>query len=129
MFLLILSIFSLIFPQEAFAAAPKNVVNPVLPPNLTDLSGPDFFSALLKAIISAVFLIGAIIFFFTFIMGAIKWITANGDKGALESARGQISNALIGLVILFSVFAVVAAIQIFFKVNLLLLNLEALKVS
>ena len=75
------------------------------------------------------FVIGTVIFVFTFITGAIQWITSGGDKTALEGARGRISNALIGLVILFASYAIIKLIEAFFGVNILELDIGALKIE
>lgn len=85
-----------------------------------------FFSKLIPNAIGLLFVIGVIVFFFMLVMGAIAWISSGGDKNALESARGKISNALIGLVILFSVYAIIFVIQNFFGINILTLDISSL---
>jgi len=44
----------------------------------------------------------AVILFF--VLGAIDWITAGGDKGKIESARSRMTNSIIGLVLLVGSF-------------------------
>ncbi len=117
----------LLFSKEVLASA-NNVVNPILPNNLTSMSGVDFIAALLKTIIGVALLVGVVVFFFSFLIGAVKWITAGGDKGKLEDAKNQIQNSLIGLLILFSIFAVLSLVQVVFNVSLLEINLEPLKI-
>lgn len=41
------------------------------------------------------------------LMGAVNWITAGGDKAKVEAARDRITNAIIGMAILFASMAVV----------------------
>jgi len=41
---------------------------------------------------------------FQMIMGAVNWINSEGDKEKLTKAQKQITNALIGFVILFGVW-------------------------
>lgn len=95
------------------------ITNPVLG-NLGVFSGTTFFETFFGKLISLSFVVGTIIFMFMLIIGAVKWISSAGDKGSLESAKGQITNALIGIVILFSVFAVVWVVSFFFgDLNLL----------
>jgi|SRR3989344_786506 len=55
---------------------------------------------------TAILVIAAIIFFFMLIIGGIRWILSGGDKASTESARGQITAALIGLVIVFGAWAI-----------------------
>ena len=44
--------------------------------------------------------VGALFVFFQMIMGALNWINSQGDKEKIQKAQKQITNALIGLVIL-----------------------------
>lgn len=105
------------------------ITNPLLPDNLRGLTGIEFFQRTIPNFVGLAFLVGSLIFFFMFVTGGIQWIMAGGDKANVETARGKLSNALIGLVILFSTFAVMKFIEIFFGVNLLELNIGALKIS
>jgi hypothetical protein len=89
-------------------------------------SGGSFFQKALPAAVGLAFLIGTIIFFFVLITGAIQWISSGGDKQALEGARGKISNALIGLLILFATFAIIRLIQRFFGIQILTLDIGPL---
>lgn len=62
---------------------------------------------LFTRIITVFTVIGGLAFLIYFILGAFKWITSGGDKGKLEIAQSQISNALIGLiVIIVSIFII-----------------------
>lgn len=103
--------------------------NPALGPSLQNLQSSTFFSGLLSGFVTLAFIIGAVMFVFMFIFGAIQWISSGGDKQALEQAQGRIRNALIGLVILFSLFAVINLIEYFFKIDLLNINLVDLKIG
>ena len=68
-------------------------------------------------------LVGVLIFFFVMVVGAIGWITSGGDKAAIESARGKIVSAIVGLIILFALFALIGAIENFFGVDILSLDI------
>ena len=76
--------------------------------------------------VTAVLVVAAIIFFFMLIIGGIKWITSGGDKGQTEAARGQITAALIGLVIVFAAWAIITLIANIFGVNILNLTLPSI---
>ena len=41
------------------------------------------------------------------LMGALNWLTAGGDKAKVEAARDRITNALVGMAILFASIAFV----------------------
>ena len=103
----------------------QKLVNPALG-DLGEQSGISFLQKLLTTAITLFFVVGVIAFFFMFLMGAIQWITSGGDKASLEGAKGRITSALIGLVILFSVFAIVKLIERFFGVNILTLDIMGL---
>ncbi len=79
-------------------------------------------SQLVGGVIILLLIGAALIFFFMLLLGGIKYITSGGDKAQTEAARGQITAALIGLVIVFAAWAIVNLIQIFFGVNILQLN-------
>jgi len=107
--------------------------NPVLNPTLQDIlvnrSPTEFFAIILPNLIGLSFVIGVIIFLFVMIIGAIQWIISGGDKAAIESARGKITNALVGIVILFSLFALLKLIEDFFGINILALDLGILEIK
>ena len=99
------------------------IENPILGPGLQGLSGPEFFQGLLRALINLGFIIGVTVFFFILLIGAIQWITSGGDKGAVESARGKVTNALVGLVILLAIFAIINLVELFFGTNILFFDI------
>jgi TRAP-type C4-dicarboxylate transport system permease small subunit len=82
--------------------------------NLSSITFPGVIAALIKFTV----VIAALIFFFMLVIGGIKWIASGGDKAQTESARNQITAALVGLVIVFAAWAIVALINAFFKVNI-----------
>ena len=69
--------------------------------------------------ITAILVVAGLIFFFMLIVGGLRWILSGGDKAATESARGQITAALIGLVIVFSAWAIAQLISAVFGVDIL----------
>jgi hypothetical protein len=89
----------------------------------------EFFNDLLPRLIGLSFVIGIVIFLFFMILGAIQWIISGGDKAALEGAKGKITNALIGIVILFSVFAILKIVEDFFGIDILSLELGPLVIE
>jgi hypothetical protein len=82
--------------------------------NLFDLE----ISQIISATIILVLVIAAVIFFFILVVGGVRWIMSGGDKANTEAARGQITSALIGLVIVFSAWAIMAAIGYFFGIDI-----------
>lgn len=113
--------------------AQNPIGNPVLGPTLkaflADKTGTSFFSNLLPRVAILAFIIGSLIFFFMFIWGAITWISSGGDKQALEGARGKITSAIIGLVVLFTALAIIKFIESFFGVKILILDIQPLLIQ
>ena len=103
-----------------------DIRNPILPTPLSQLSGVAFLQKGLSSAISLGLIIGIVVFIFIFLIGAVQWITAGGDKASLESAQKTITNALIGLAILLSIFAIISAIEFFFGISITRLNLPTL---
>ncbi len=103
--------------------------NPVFGKGLQGLSGLEFFQKLIPALVGLGFLIGTIVFFFVMLLGAIQWIISGGDKAAVEGARGKIMNAIIGLVVLFSLLAFVKLLENFFGIDILTLDIGPLKIE
>ena len=83
--------------------------------NLTTLSFADLITYAIQLILIA----AAVLFFFLLVLGGIRWITSGGDKGKTEAARGQITAALVGLVIVFAAWAIVQLVEAFFGVQIL----------
>lgn len=116
-------------PSVPPVSAPRNITNPLLPPALQSGLGIDYFQKLIPALISLIFVIGTLIFFFMLLIGGVQWITSGGDKAGVESARGRITSALIGLVILFSTFAIAKLIETFFGISILTLDIDVLRIQ
>lgn len=95
-----------------------------------DIGGaPSNFSALFAVIVSILFVVATLLFFFYFLFGAIKWITSSGDAQKLEEARNAILQALIGLIVLFALFAILRVIETLFQVDLININLELIRLQ
>lgn len=121
--------------QNLLAGAPgggTEIKNPVFGPNLQGVysSGPTaFLSTFIPRFIGLAFVIGVLIFFFMLIWGAIQWISSGGDKQALEAARGRLTSALVGIVILFATFAIFQLIETFFGIKILTLDIGPLVIQ
>jgi hypothetical protein len=113
----------------AYDMAP--ITNPIFGKTLQDqlriTNNPSwFFSYFIPKFIIFAFIVGVLAFLASFIIGAIGWISSGGDKNAIEAAKGKITNAIIGLIILFSLFAVLYAIEKFFGVTILSIDIDSL---
>ncbi|MEP7167329.1 MAG: hypothetical protein ABI758_05090 [Candidatus Woesebacteria bacterium] len=61
-----------------------------------------------------VLVVGTLAVLLYLLMGGFNWITAGGDKSKIETARSEITQAIIGLAILASVFAIFRLLLGFF---------------
>ncbi len=85
---------------------------------LTQLSGITI-TGLISTAITLILIVAGLIFFFMLIIGGVKWILSGGDKAQTESARNQITAALIGLVVVFAAWAIAKLIAGIFGVDIL----------
>jgi uncharacterized protein YacL len=82
--------------------------------------------AIVGAVVTFILIIAVLIALFFLIFGGIRWITSGGDKGKVESARGTIIAAIIGLVIAFLAFFILSLALSFFGLSLTDLTLPTL---
>lgn len=80
---------------------------------------------IVSGLIKLVLIVAFLAFFFFLVIGGIRWIASGGDKAHTETARAQITSALIGLVIVVSAWAIVELINRFFGINIFELNLPS----
>jgi len=75
--------------------------------------------SMVSGAISLVMLIVALVFFFMLIWGGLKWVMSQGEEKAVAGARAQITNALVGLAIVFAAWAIMKLIEIVFGITVL----------
>lgn len=88
--------------------------------------GVSFFTQFVPNMVGLVFIVGIVIFVFMLLMAGIQWITAGGDKQALEGAKGRLTQALVGIFIMLSVFAIVKLVETLFGINILSVDIGPL---
>ena len=103
-----LQLASLALPAAVFA---QNIVPSELQNN-TDII------QIVRAIIRFILLIAFVAAFIFLLIGGLRWITAGGDEKSVASARGMITAALIGLVIVLLAFAIIKLVETFFGVTI-----------
>ncbi len=77
-------------------------------------------------VITIIFVLATLAVLFMLIVGAFQYITSGGEKDGASKARGRITNALIGLVILAVAFLLVKLLGSIVNVDLLHLKLPTL---
>lgn len=117
------------FPNcDGCPGCPTNpeIKNPILSDTLSSLSGEQFLQKFLNLGVTLALIVGSLFFFFTLLLGGIRWISSSGDKTQIEGAHKQITNALIGLAILLGTFAIIGLIEFLFGINIIKFTLPTL---
>lgn len=111
-----------------FSIVQAKLENPAIG-NLGNMESTEFFGSLASTLISFMLVIGGILLLIMILKGGIEWMTAGGDKVKAESARKTLSNAVIGIVILFSFFAIVNLIGYIFGINFFKIEIGEFNIS
>ena len=76
--------------------------------HLCNIGGTGNDISQLIAVVIQILLVAAVIVSLVFlIIGGIRWVTSGGDKAKLESARGHVVAAIVGLVIALAAFFII----------------------
>lgn len=78
-------------------------------PNVKDATCHGALSPLntfLSTFIGFLTTLAGLMFLVYFIFAALSWITAGGEKGKVESARQQMTNAALGLIVVIAAYAI-----------------------
>lgn len=83
-------------------------------------------AGLINAAINLVLVVAAILFVFNLLSGGIKIILSGGSKDKADDARRHIVNAVIGIAIVFSVYAGMNLVSQFYGIDLLTFEIPTL---
>lgn len=103
----------------ASGTAPKEITNLALSDQLRNMAGNVFVGNIISALITLALIIGFFVALFMLILGGLQWLSSGGDKAGIESARGRILSAIIGLILLFFAWLIINIIERFLGINLL----------
>lgn len=88
---------------------------------LQDLGNPwarvQTLDVLIPNLINLALVVAVVVFFFLLLLGGIQWITSAGDKESLAKAQRKITAALVGIIIVFSAWAIKSLVWYFFGLN------------
>jgi hypothetical protein len=76
-------------------------------------------AGIVSGAISLIMLVVALVFFFMLVLGGLRWVMSEGDEKNVTNARNQITNALIGLAIVFAAWAIVKLIETIFGISII----------
>lgn len=102
------------------------ITNPAINPKLGTGNGVTGFQLVAGNLIQMAFIAGSVIAFVVLLIGSIEYITGGGDKEATQKAGKKITSSLIGLALLFSVFAIISIIERLFGLSITKLNLPSI---
>lgn len=69
-------------------------------------------------VFSAIMIVGSIATFIYLVYGGLQWIMAGGEKDKVKEARDKITQAIIGLAVLASAWAIFKLIDYFFGIGI-----------
>ena len=69
---------------------------------------------IIPGLINLILIAAGVIFFFLVLTAGIGWMTAGGDKEALQKAQKRLISALVGITIVFSTWAIINLVKNFF---------------
>jgi small-conductance mechanosensitive channel len=104
--------------KSIYAAGSASINNPVLPNSETIASNPtQYVDNVIQSIINIFLIVAVIYFIWHFIMAAYHMISSNGDPKKWEQSQKAILYSLVGIMLAFSVFAVLKFAGILFGID------------
>lgn len=91
--------------------------------NLENISIP----SLVSLAVSVALVVATVLFFFSFLIGGIKFIVSGGKKDHIDEAKNQILSAFVGILIVFSTWALIGYVNEFFGLDILTLEFPAIQ--
>lgn len=108
----------------------QRIYNPALNGAVGNLpssgKGTDIIQIFLSNGMTFAFGLGALVLIVMLLIGAYEYITAGGDKDALQRSTKRMTQAVIGLIILFSIYLIANVLGMLFGINILQLNIPLL---
>ena len=95
------------------------ITNAAVPGGLAPNDSATQFAITFATLWQTIILVGGLAFLLFFLWGGLEWITAGGDKGKLETAKGKITQGLIGLSVLAASYVIIKFIETALGMDLL----------
>ena len=100
-------------------SASATITNTAVPGGSSPDGSPKQFAVTIATLWQTIIIVGGLAFILYFLYGGITWITAGGDKGKIEEARGKITQGLVGLAVLAASYVIIKFIETAIGMNLL----------
>jgi choline-glycine betaine transporter len=126
---ILLTVFSGLNPRPILAQLirrEREIDNPALSERVGSLTGISFTNRFLSNIITILFIIATVIAVIYFLIGGITFITASGNKEQAVKGQDTMRSAIIGLVIIFTIYAILRLIEWVFGLKLIMIDLTPL---
>lgn len=93
------------------------ITNPLIPATSYGVQDPIYaFNNIIRVIISVFMLVGVIYFMWFLFMSGYHWIDSQGDPKKYELAKNEFVYGVIGIAVIFSVFAILKFVGIIFGI-------------
>lgn len=76
----------------------------------------DSLGTIISALIPYLFVFAGLLLFVYLIIGGFSYLTSGGEPKAMEQAKGKVTNAIIGFIIIFIAYWVVQIFHYIFKI-------------
>lgn len=83
------------------------ICNPVLKDCTPSTNPEGYVNNVLRGIISILFIVAILYFFWHVIFAGYHLIATDGDQKKLETAKAELTNSIVGIIAIFCVFAIV----------------------
>ena len=94
------------------------ITNPVLENSQTIATDPNtYINKVIQTIISIFLIVATIYFVWHLVMAAYHFISSNGDPKKYEQAQHGILYAFVGLIVIFSIFAILKFVGTIFGIS------------
>ena len=95
-----------------------------LPGDLAESTKP---TNIINSLVGLIISIAGLLFFFYFLIGGIRYMTAGGDSKAIGAATSAITTALIGFLLVISAYFIALFISEVFNIEILRPNIPVLQ--
>jgi len=98
---------------------PSDIIGTITPPTGVPTQIEPIIGAIIRLIVAFGFLAALILL----LIGGIGWILSGGEEKAVAKAKGRVTAALIGLILVLSVIAIFQLLSRFFGIDLLVIKI------
>lgn len=111
------TLYSILYTRASLAHAA--ITNTAVPGGDSPDASPQQFAITIATLWQTIILVGGLAFILYFLRGGLQWITAGGDKGKIDEARGKITQGLVGLALLAASYVIIKFIEMAIGMNIL----------